>query len=69
MKGIEATDRALQLNPNFADALTYKNILLRMQANMETDMGKRAQLIKQADEIQAKALALRAQAAGTAPAK
>ncbi len=67
LKGIEATDRALKLNPNFADALTYKNILLRMQANMETDLGKRAQLIKEADQIQARAMELRAQTSGTAP--
>ena len=40
-KGIEATDRALKLNPDYIDALTYKNILLRMQANLEPDVKKR----------------------------
>ena len=29
-KGIDATDKALKLNPDYIDALTYKNILLRM---------------------------------------
>ena len=29
MKGIEGTDKALKLNPDYIDALTYKNILLR----------------------------------------
>ena len=65
LKGIEATDRALQLNPDYVDALTYKNILLRMQANMETDMGKRAELLKQADQVQARSNELRAKATGT----
>lgn len=69
LKGIEATDRALNLNPNYTEALTYKNILLRMQANLETDMGKRAQLIKEADEIRARAMELQAKAAGTAKPK
>ena len=69
MKGIEATDRALKLNPDYAEALTYKNILMRMQANMETDLGKRAELIKQADEIKNRAMELQAKAAGTAKPK
>lgn len=69
MKGIEATDRALKLNPDYAEALTYKNILLRMQAGVETDLGKRAQLMKEADEIKARAMELQAKAAGTAKPK
>lgn len=69
MKGIEATDRALKLNPDYAEALTYKNILIRMQANLETDLTKRAALIKEADEIKARAMELQAKAAGTAKPK
>ena len=42
MKGIEAADKALALNPDYSEALTYKNILLRMQANTETDRGEAA---------------------------
>ena len=48
-KGLEAEDKALQLNPNYVDALVYKNILLRQQANLETDRAKQNELIKQAD--------------------
>ena len=58
MKGIDATDRALKLNPDYIEALTYKNILLRMQGNLETDMDKRTQLYKQADELRNKAMEL-----------
>jgi tetratricopeptide (TPR) repeat protein len=58
MKGIAATDRALKLNPDYIEALTYKNILLRMQGNLETDMGKRQQLYKQADDLRNRAMEL-----------
>ena len=58
MKGIEAADRALKLNPEYIEALTYKNILLRMQGNLETDMGKRTALYKEADELRNKAMEL-----------
>jgi tetratricopeptide (TPR) repeat protein len=58
MKGLEATDKAISLNPEYAEALTYKNILLRMQANTETDRQKQEALIKEADEIRNKAMEL-----------
>jgi len=57
-KGLEATDKALALNPDYADALLYKNILLRMQGNEETDMVKRAALFKEADDLKARAIEL-----------
>jgi tetratricopeptide (TPR) repeat protein len=57
-KGIEATDKALALNKDYAEALTYKNILLRMQANLETDQAKRDKLIKEADELKSRAMAI-----------
>jgi tetratricopeptide (TPR) repeat protein len=57
-KGLEATDKAIALNPDYADALLYKNILLRMQGNEETDMVKRAALFKQADDLKARAIDL-----------
>jgi tetratricopeptide (TPR) repeat protein len=57
-KGIESTDKALALNKDYAEALTYKNILLRMQANLEKDPAKQQQLIKEADELKNRAMAL-----------
>jgi tetratricopeptide (TPR) repeat protein len=57
-KGIEAADKALALNKDYAEALTYKNILLRMQANLETDQAKRDKLIKEADELKSRAMAI-----------
>jgi tetratricopeptide (TPR) repeat protein len=58
IKGIEATDRALKLNPDYIEALTYKNILLRMQGNLETDMAKRKQLYDEADRLRNRAMEL-----------
>lgn len=57
-KGIDNTDRALALNPDYAEAMTYKNILLRMKGNEETDMAKRAALYKEADVLRNKAMEL-----------
>lgn len=57
-KGIDNTDRALALNPEYAEAMTYKNILLRMKGNAETDITKRNLLYKEADELRNKAMEL-----------
>jgi TonB family protein len=61
MSGIAATDRALALKPDYADAMTYKNILLRMQANLETDPVRKQQLIAEADALRTQAIALNKQ--------
>lgn len=58
MKGIEATDRALALNKDYVDALTYKNILLRMEGNEEKDMARRNELYKEADVLRNRAIEL-----------
>jgi tetratricopeptide (TPR) repeat protein len=56
LKGIEATNRALALKPDYMEALTYKNILLRMQANTEKDPAKQKALIAEADQLRNKAI-------------
>jgi hypothetical protein len=58
MKGLEMEDKALGLNPEYMEAMTYKNILLRMEANTEKDKKKQDDLLKQADELRNKALEL-----------
>jgi tetratricopeptide (TPR) repeat protein len=62
-KGVEAVDHALQIKPDYMEALVYKNLLLRLQANMEKDPGKQQQLIKDADKLRDKAQELRKQKA------
>jgi tetratricopeptide (TPR) repeat protein len=59
MKGIEQVDKALQLKPDYMEALTYKNLLLRLQANLEKDPAKQASLIKEADRLRDQALELK----------
>jgi tetratricopeptide (TPR) repeat protein len=65
MKGIEQVDKALQLKPDYMEALTYKNLLLRLQANLEKDQARQSALLKEADKLRDEALALqKRQAAG-----
>ncbi|HWP99626.1 MAG TPA: tetratricopeptide repeat protein [Vicinamibacterales bacterium] len=58
MKGIEAADKAIALNPNYMEALTYKNLLLRLQANVEKDPAKQKALIAEADRLRNRAIEL-----------
>jgi TonB family protein len=58
MSGIAATDRALSLNPDYVEALTYKNLLVRMRANLETDPFQKQQLIAEADTLRSRAIEL-----------
>jgi tetratricopeptide (TPR) repeat protein len=62
-KGIEAVDRALQIRPDYQEALVYKNLLLRLEANLEKDPARQQALIKQADQLRDKAQDLRKQKA------
>ena len=58
-KGLAYEDRALALNPDYVEALIYKNILLRMQANLTVDRDEQAELIAQANELRNRAIELR----------
>jgi TonB family protein len=58
MNGIAATDRALAINPDYVEALTYKNLLLRLRANLETDPFQKQQLIAEADTLRSRAIEL-----------
>ena len=55
MLGLAETDKALELNADYVEALTYKNILLRMQANLTDNVREREDLIAQADELRDRA--------------
>jgi tetratricopeptide (TPR) repeat protein len=59
MKGLEQVDKSLQLKPDYMEALTYKNLLLRLQANLEKDPAKQQSLIKEADKLRDQALDLK----------
>ena len=57
--GIGAVDKALALNKDYMEALTYKNLLLRLQANLEKAPAKQQALLKEADQIRNRAEELR----------
>jgi predicted Zn-dependent protease len=51
-KGLVAVDKALTIKPDYADAMTYKGLLLRLQANLEKDPKTQQDLLKKAKELQ-----------------
>jgi TonB family protein len=57
-RALAAEDKALQIKPDYVDALVYKNILLRTQATMETDPAVKDELIREADTLRTRALQL-----------
>lgn len=59
-KGMEAVDKALELRPDYFEALTYKNLILRQQASkVERNPARQQELIRQAEEVLKKALDIR----------
>ena len=57
-RGLQNADKALGIKQDFVEALTYKNLLLRQQANIEKDPAKQKALLAQADELRNKAIEL-----------
>ena len=58
-KGIEAVDQALKIKPDYMEALVYKGLLLRLEANLEKDPKKQQELLKEAGALRDKAEELR----------
>ena len=58
IKGIAAEDKALAINPEYTDAMVYKNILMRHQALYERDPKVQKQLSDDAEKLLQKAMAL-----------
>jgi tetratricopeptide (TPR) repeat protein len=68
IKGTTAVDHALQLKPDYVEAIVYKGLLLRLEANLEKDTAKQQALLKEAQALSEKANAMRkAKAAGSTP--
>jgi predicted Zn-dependent protease len=65
-KGESAVEQALKLKPDYIEALVYKGLLLRLQANLEKEPAKQQSLIKEAEALSAKAADLRKQKASGA---
>ncbi|MGE3956754.1 MAG: tetratricopeptide repeat protein [Vicinamibacterales bacterium] len=63
-KGLEAVDKAISLKSDYVEAITFRGLLLRLQANVEKDPAKQQALLKEATELSDKANELRKKAAG-----
>ena len=64
MLGLTEVDKALNLNADYVSALTYKNILMRMQANLTEDLDLQEQLIAEADVLRDRAQELQDRGVG-----
>jgi tetratricopeptide (TPR) repeat protein len=64
--GLAEVEKALEMKPDYVDAIVYKGLLLRLQANLEKDVNKQQALIKEATQLSDKATALRKQKASGA---
>lgn len=64
--GVGAIDKAISLNKDYIEAIVYKNLLLRLQANLERAPARQQALLKEADQLRDHAEELRKKkAAGT----
>ncbi len=50
-EGIEALQKAIQLRPDYDDAMAYLNLLYRRKADAVDSADQRAELLKKADEL------------------
>lgn len=55
--GLKSLDMALQINPEYDDAMAYENLLIRERADLAESKDEYAQQVKVADDWVAKALA------------
>jgi tetratricopeptide (TPR) repeat protein len=74
VRGVEAEDKALSINPEYYEGLAFKNILLRQQANYEKDLAVQKKLLADADDYRNRSIALQkkqnaAAAASSSPSK
>jgi translation initiation factor 2B subunit (eIF-2B alpha/beta/delta family) len=49
--GITSLKKAIELNPNYEDAMTYLNLLYRRKADMVESTAERDSYTKQADDL------------------
>lgn len=57
--GMKAIDEAIRIRPDYVEAIVYKNLLLRLQANLETNPARQQALIREADVLRDQAEEIR----------
>jgi tetratricopeptide (TPR) repeat protein len=55
-KGTTAVDKALEIRPDYFEALTYKNLLLLQQARFEKNPARQKELISEAGKLRDRAI-------------
>jgi tetratricopeptide (TPR) repeat protein len=58
-EGLKAVDKAVELKPDYHQALEYKNLLLRSQALVEKSPARQQELLRQARQFQERAADIR----------
>jgi tetratricopeptide (TPR) repeat protein len=59
VKGIESVDKAISIKSDYMEAIAYKNLLLRLQANLIKNPAEQQRLIREADQLRDKAEEMR----------
>lgn len=59
VKGIAAVDKAIEIKSDYMEAIAYKNLLLRLQANLIKNPAEQQRLIREADQLRDKAEEMR----------
>ncbi len=67
-EGLNMMDKAVDLRPDYADAMAYKSLLLRMKGDM-SDTAARASIEKQADDLLDQVKVVKAKQAAEAQSK
>ena len=57
--GVVAVDKAIALNEDYMEALVFKNLFLRLQANLESSPARQQTLLTEADELRDRAEEIR----------
>lgn len=58
-QGLEAVDKALELRPEYFEAITYRGLLLRVQARLERNPAAQQKLLAEAKELENRAIEVR----------
>jgi tetratricopeptide (TPR) repeat protein len=61
-EGLKALDQALKIRPDYFDAMEYQNLMWREKAKFEKDEKLKQEIIREADKVAQRALALRLKA-------
>ena len=57
--GLTAVDKALELRPDYFEAITYRGLLIRVQARLEKNPARQQELLKQAKDLENQAVEVR----------